>query len=101
MQLKISLPCEPLLQKAFEFLAEVVTNPNAANGAFELNTVENEKRSLKQRIQSVYDDKMKYSSYRLIQEMCKEEPYELYVHGIPENVDDITAWIFMSIISRR
>lgn len=82
---------EPLLQKAFEFLAEVVTNPNVANGAFELNTVENEKRSLKQRIQSVYDDKMKYSSYRLIQEMCKEEPYALYVHGIPENVDDITA----------
>ena len=28
-------------------------------------TVENEKRSLKQRIQSVYDDKMKYSNFRL------------------------------------
>lgn len=82
---------EPLLQKAFEFLAEIVTKPNAENGAFEQNTVENEKRSLKQRIQSVYDDKMKYSSYRLIQEMCKDEPYELYVHGISDDVDTITA----------
>ena len=41
--------------------------------AFDHTTVDNEKRSLKQRIQSVYDDKMKYSNVRLIQEMCKEE----------------------------
>jgi predicted Zn-dependent peptidase len=82
---------EPLLQKAFAFLAEVITNPNAENSSFEQNTVENEKRSLKQRIQSVYDDKMKYSSFRLIQEMCKGEPYELYVHGVAEDVDSITA----------
>ncbi|MBB6444208.1 EF-P 5-aminopentanol modification-associated protein YfmF [Bacillus benzoevorans] len=82
---------EPLLQKAFAFLAEVITNPNADNSSFEQNTIENEKRSLKQRIQSVYDDKMKYSSFRLIQEMCKGEPYELYVHGIAEDVDSITG----------
>lgn len=82
---------EPLLLKAFEFLAEIITNPNADNGSFEQSTVENEKRSLKQRIQSVYDDKMKYSNYRLIQEMCKGEPYELYVHGIADDVDSITG----------
>ena len=82
---------EPLLQKAFEFLAEVITNPNGDGGAFDQNSVDNEKRSLKQRIQSVYDDKMKYSNFRLIQEMCKEEPYALYVHGNLEDVDSITT----------
>ena len=80
----------PLLQKAFEFLAEVVTNPNISEDAFDQKTVENEKRSLKQRIQSVYDDKMRYSNVRLIQEMCKDEPYALYVNGNLEEVDAIT-----------
>ncbi len=80
----------PLLQKAFEFLCEVITNPNTIEDAFDQKTVENEKRSLKARIQSVYDDKMRYSNVRLIQEMCKDEPYALYVHGNLEEVDAIT-----------
>ena len=81
----------PLLQKAFEFLAEVLTNPNVIEGAFDPKTVENEKRSLKQRIQSVYDDKMKYSNFRLIQEMCKDEPYALMFMDNLEDVETITA----------
>jgi predicted Zn-dependent peptidase len=82
---------ESLLERAFQFLAEVLKQPNADNGAFDRTTVENEKRSLRQRIQSLYDDKMKYSNFRLIQEMCKEEPYSLNVHGQLEEVDSITA----------
>jgi len=81
----------PLLTKAFQFLAEVLINPNTDGRAFDQVTLDNEKRSLKQRIQSVYDDKMKYSNVRLIQEMCKEERYALYVHGNLEDVDTITA----------
>jgi len=83
----------PLLEKAFGFLAEVLTNPNIEGRTFNQTTMDNEKRSLKQRIQSVYDDKMKYSNFRLIQEMCKEEPYALYVHGQLEDVDSITSEI--------
>jgi len=81
----------PLLEKAFEFLAEVITNPNIDGQSFNQTTVDNEKRSLKQRIQSVYDDKMKYSNFRLIQEMCQSEPYALHVHGQLDDVDSITA----------
>lgn len=50
-----------------------------------------EKRTLKQRIQAVYDDKMRYSNLRLIQEMCKNEPYALHVNGEIDDVDAITA----------
>ncbi|WP_428908604.1 EF-P 5-aminopentanol modification-associated protein YfmF [Niallia sp. Krafla_26] len=82
---------EPLLKKAFEFLAEVIKNPNAEGDSFDQPTIDNEKRSLIQRIQSIYDDKMKYSNYRLIQEMCKEEPYAMNVHGQLEDVEAITA----------
>ncbi|MFE8695117.1 EF-P 5-aminopentanol modification-associated protein YfmF [Cytobacillus sp. FJAT-53684] len=81
----------PLLKKGFEFLAELVTKPNSNGNAFHAETVENEKRTLKQRIQSVYDDKMRYSNYRLIQEMCNEEPYSLHVHGDMKSVESITA----------
>lgn len=80
----------PLLKKAFQFLAEVIKNPNVEDGAFDKTTIDNEKRSLKQRIQSIYDDKMKYSNFRLIQEMCEGEPYALNVHGELKDVDAIT-----------
>jgi predicted Zn-dependent peptidase len=81
----------PLLQKGFEFLAEVLMNPNTNGNSFDAETVEKEKRTLKQRIQSVYDDKMRYSNFRLIQEMCKDEPYALDVNGEKNDVDAITA----------
>ncbi|MBS4189297.1 insulinase family protein [Bacillus sp. FJAT-49705] len=80
-----------LLKKAFQFLAEILTKPNVQGDSFDLETVEKEKRTLKQRIQSVFDDKMRYSNFRLIQEMCEEEPYSLHVHGDKDSVDHITA----------
>lgn len=80
----------PLLKKALEFLSEILTNPNVESEAFDKNTVEKEKRTLKQRIQSVYDDKMKYSNSRLVEEMCKGERYALHVHGEMDAVDGIT-----------
>ncbi|WP_338469793.1 pitrilysin family protein [Niallia sp. XMNu-256] len=80
----------PLLQKAIQFLAEVIKNPNVEAQTFDQATIDNEKRSLKQRIQSIYDDKMKYSNFRLIQEMCKDEPYALNVHGELADVEPIT-----------
>lgn len=80
----------PLLKKGFELLAEILTNPNINGNAFDPETVEKEKRTLKQRIQSVFDDKMRYSNVRLIQEMCKGEPYALEVNGEAAEVDAIT-----------
>lgn len=80
----------PLLKKGFELLTEILTNPNSKGHAFDRETVEKEKRTLKQRIQSVFDDKMRYSNVRLIQEMCKGEPYALEVNGDAADVDAIT-----------
>ncbi|MFJ5761860.1 EF-P 5-aminopentanol modification-associated protein YfmF [Neobacillus sp. NPDC093182] len=80
----------PLLEKGFELLSEVLTKPKASGNAFDQETVNKEKRTLKQRIQSVYDDKMRYSNVRLLQEMCKGEPYALQVNGEAEDVDTIT-----------
>ncbi|MDR4946410.1 EF-P 5-aminopentanol modification-associated protein YfmF [Neobacillus cucumis] len=80
----------PLLKKGFELLSEILTHPNASGNAFDKDTVEKEKRVLKSRIQSVYDDKMRYSNVRLLEEMCKDEPYALQVNGEADAVDEIT-----------
>lgn len=79
----------PLLKKGLELLAEIIVNPHSEQGAFEKDTVEKEKRTLKQRIQSVYDDKMRYSNFRLVEEMCKGEAYALHVNGRIEDIPKI------------
>ncbi|MFS0823546.1 EF-P 5-aminopentanol modification-associated protein YfmF [Bacillus sp. 1P02SD] len=81
----------PLLDKAIALLQEIVLSPVTENGAFKSGIVEKEKRSLKQRIQAVNDDKMRYSNLRLVEEMCKDEPYHLHVNGRIEDIDQISA----------
>ncbi|PLT34149.1 EF-P 5-aminopentanol modification-associated protein YfmF [Bacillus sp. V5-8f] len=80
----------PLLAKGFELLTNVIFHPKTEGEAFEPNTVQKEKRSLKQRIHSIYDDKMRYSAKRLVEEMCKDEPYALEQTGNEEDIDKIT-----------
>ncbi|WP_026692425.1 EF-P 5-aminopentanol modification-associated protein YfmF [Peribacillus kribbensis] len=80
----------PLLRKGMELLSDVLFNPHVNGSSFDSATVENEKRSLKQRIQSQYDDKMRYSANRLVEEMCKNEPYALDVNGELEGIDAIS-----------
>ncbi|MDQ0175743.1 EF-P 5-aminopentanol modification-associated protein YfmF [Bacillus chungangensis] len=80
----------PLLQKGLDFLREVILHPNSEENAFDAETVEKEKRTLKQRLQSIYDDKMRYSSVRLVEEMCADEPYALQENGLLDKIDDIT-----------
>ncbi|MHC0037137.1 EF-P 5-aminopentanol modification-associated protein YfmF [Pseudoneobacillus sp. C159] len=80
----------PLLQKAMEFMSEILLHPNTEGDYFNKETVEKEKKTLKQRIQSVFDDKMRYSNLRLVEEMFPNEPYSLPVNGVLDQVDSIT-----------
>ncbi|MFX3624684.1 MAG: EF-P 5-aminopentanol modification-associated protein YfmF [Ectobacillus sp.] len=80
----------PLLEKTIALLADILLHPAQENGAFLASIVESEKRSLQQRIQSTYDDKMRYASERLIEEMCQEEPYRLSANGLEEKISAIT-----------
>ncbi|WP_010282291.1 EF-P 5-aminopentanol modification-associated protein YfmF [Bacillus timonensis] len=81
----------PLLDKAISLLQEIVLSPVTENGAFKKSIIDKEKRSLRQRIQAVYDDKMRYSNLRLVEEMCQDEPYHLHVNGRIEDLDSISA----------
>lgn len=81
----------PLLEEGIKLLSEVLLHPNLENGQFSLKVVDQEKRSLKQRIQAIYDDKIRFANMRLVEEMCKHEPYRLNAYGKLEEVDALTG----------
>jgi predicted Zn-dependent peptidase len=82
---------EPVMDKAFHLLSQVLLAPALENGVFKENIVKKEKRSLKQQIESIFDDKMRYANKRLLEEMYESEPYHLNVYGNENEVDTITS----------
>ncbi|PFO73084.1 peptidase M16 [Bacillus cereus] len=80
----------PLFEKALSMLSDIVLHPATEGNGFLPSIVESEKRALLQRIEATYDDKMRYANERLIEEMCKVEPYRLSANGKRESVSSIT-----------
>ncbi|HFK1684863.1 TPA: M16 family metallopeptidase [Bacillus tropicus] len=80
-----------LLKSSLDLLHEVVYSPLLENGVFNSAIVEQEKRSLKHRLASVYNEKMLYANIRLIEEMFKGEPYQLSVFGREEDIASLNA----------
>lgn len=80
-----------LLKSSLELLHEVVYSPMLENGVFDSAIVEQEKRSLKQRLASMYNEKMLYANVRLIEEMFKGEPYQLPAFGREEDIASLNA----------
>ena len=80
----------PLFEKALSMLSDIVLHPATEGNGFLPSIVESEKRALLQRIEATYDDKMRYANERLIEEMCKVEPYRLSANGKKESVMSIT-----------
>jgi predicted Zn-dependent peptidase len=81
----------PLLEKALSFLGEVILNPVTQGNGFKQDIVEKEKRVLKQKITSIYDDKMRYANTRLIEEMYKGELYAHHAYGKLDDVEAVNA----------
>lgn len=81
----------PILEEALKLLSEIVLKPIKENGVFQNTIVANEKRNLKQRIQSIFDDKIRYANMRVTEEMCKEEPYGINVWGYENEIDTVTT----------
>ncbi|WP_395760793.1 EF-P 5-aminopentanol modification-associated protein YfmF [Bacillus sp. 3G2] len=80
----------PLFEKALSMLSDIVLHPATEGHGFLPSIVESEKRALLQRIEATYDDKMRYANERLVEEMCKVEPYRLSANGKKESVSSIT-----------
>ncbi|WP_017753822.1 EF-P 5-aminopentanol modification-associated protein YfmF [Calidifontibacillus oryziterrae] len=81
----------PLLESGLKLMSEILLKPALKNDSFREDIVEKEKRGLRQRIQAIFDDKMRYANMRLVQEMCNEEPYRLNAYGTINDIEKITA----------
>lgn len=82
---------ERMLDQVFALFHEILLQPKASEGSFDSKLVQKEKRTLEQKIKSVVDQKMSYANMRLIDEMCREEPYHVHVHGYLEDLESING----------
>lgn len=80
-----------LLEQALQFVGDVLARPYLENGTFAEKYVQAEKESLRKRIESLIDDKMKYANQRVTEEMCKGEPFALLANGRAEDLAGISS----------
>jgi predicted Zn-dependent peptidase len=86
------LPREPgLLRKALDLFREVITSPVEVAGGFAPEPLEQEKSNLRQTIESLVDNKAAYADHRLIEEMCRGEPYSIHEQGRVADIPAIDA----------
>jgi predicted Zn-dependent peptidase len=72
-------------------LFDIVARPALVNGRFNEEYLAQEKENLKIRIEGRVNDKMQYSVDRCLEEVCRNEPYEIYDYGFVEDLEGITA----------
>ncbi|WP_156289119.1 EF-P 5-aminopentanol modification-associated protein YfmF [Oceanobacillus salinisoli] len=80
-----------IMEEGIALFSELLFHPNVKDNGFDRKIFEREKDTLKQKMNAIKDDKMQYANMRLIDEMCKGEPYELHVHGYEEDLNQLTA----------
>lgn len=82
---------ESLLREGLRFLGEAIANPALEDGAFVAKYVEAEKKTVKEKLEAIVNDKIRYAAERCLQEMCKDEPYRLHPLGRLEDIPAITS----------
>ena len=82
---------EQIFKKVVKYLDEVVNHPLVIDGGFKEEYVAIEKENLKNRIESIINDKGRYAVERAREEMFKDEKYGISDLGYLEDIDKITA----------
>ena len=82
---------EQIFKKVVKYLDEVVNHPLVIDGGFKEEYVAIEKENLKNRIESIINDKGRYAVERAREEMFKNEEYSISDLGYLEDIDKITA----------
>lgn len=78
-----------IFKNKLNMLKSIIYNPLLENDGFKKEYVDQEKRNLKDRIESRINDKQQYSVQRTIEEMCKNEKYSIYKHGYVKDLEKI------------
>ncbi len=80
---------ERLLEPTAQLLGELLLDPVTRGGRFLSQYVESEKQNLIDGIRSIRNDKRDWADLRLIQEMCRNEPYGVRRLGDEESASRI------------
>lgn len=84
-----------VLDPAAELMGELLLRPYTRDGAFCPDYTRQEKANLVDRIRSEVNDKRQYAIDRVVEEMCRQEPYGVGRMGREADVETITpqsAW---------
>lgn len=85
-----TLEGEPVLEGAAALLGELLLRPYTQNGCFCPDYVRGEKENLIARIRGQMNDKRRYATHRLVEEMCREEAFGVDKLGDVAHVETIT-----------
>lgn len=81
---------EEFIAEAVQLFEELLFQPYQEEGLFSEKVFLREKETLKQKIQAIKDDKIKYANMRLIDEMCEDEAFSLHVSGYESELETLS-----------
>ncbi len=87
----LALKEEILSKEALELLLDLLLNPNVDGEAFNTKQLETELRITIADIESTLNDKRAYALHRMIETMCKNEPFGLSQDQLLRDVKNVTA----------
>ncbi len=77
------------VEKAVEFLSEIITKPLVENKGFKKEFVDGEKENLKYEILGRKNNKREYARLKCVEIMCENEPFGIYGDGYVEDLEKI------------
>jgi predicted Zn-dependent peptidase len=80
-----------VFDEALKMIRSVIFNPNLKDGTFNESIVSREKRTVIERIRSIYDDKGRYAHKRMLELMRPNDPASMSSSGTEEDVESITS----------
>ncbi|WP_303964955.1 pitrilysin family protein [Sporosarcina ureae] len=81
---------EDIFKQLWQLIRSVVFDPNVTNKAFDSDVTDREKRNVRDRIRSIYDDKTRFAQKRMLEIMRPNHPASISAYGTEEAVSEIT-----------
>lgn len=81
---------ESIFSESLSVFKDIVLNPYVENGKFNEKNFAQSKRELGEKIEAVYDNKMRFSIKRLFEEMGQNQPFGVMSDGYLEDLDELT-----------
>ncbi|RNF40579.1 EF-P 5-aminopentanol modification-associated protein YfmF [Planococcus salinus] len=81
---------EGVLEKVMNLMYIVLFKPNLENGLFKESVFTREKNAVKQRIESIFDEKTRYAQQRMLDLALPDHPASIPANGTIEEVEKVT-----------